>query len=310
MIYIVKPGDTLWKIAAKTNTSIYDLMNYNILCNPNRIFPRELLYVKEPNTQPLVSGRYPYYIVRPGDTLACITYKTGFSNLVDRFYSMNKDRIKDINLIYPGTEFIVTYSGEEDPTYWVNQLLDYFPREYCGDFTKHPIYPYAITWTSFYEETFGEDAIPPIMRLLESDCEALRYAGVLSLGRIAINRPDVLEALNRLTVDKSPVVNNLAQLALQRTELVKSMGKRGHITIKDIDLRLSPVEDSPVIRKYPAGKAFIAHNWFIPYFGNKYNEIYDYIEFLETGEHGFVRIHQVQSGAPMPEALYNPTYYI
>ena len=310
LIYFVKPGDTLWKIAAKTNTSIYDLMAYNILCNPNLILPGELLYIKERDVAPLVSGRYPYYIVRPGDTLWCITYKAGYGSNVQRFYSLNKDRIKNIDQIYPGMELIVTYPGTEDPGYWVDQMLDYFPREYCTSLFKHEIWPYAATWTSFYMETFGEDAIPHIKRMLDDTCEAIRYVGVLSLGRIAINRPDIIEALNKLSNDTAPAVKNLAELALQRIELVKSIGKRGHITIKDIDLQLSPETGSLVKGKYPAGKAFIAHNWYIPYFGSKYNEIYDYIEFLETGERGFVKISQTPSGKPMPEAPYNPTYYI
>mgnify|MGYP000002171577 CR=1 FL=1 len=310
MIYFVKPNDSLWKIAIKTNTSINDLMNYNILCNPNLIYPGDLLYVKKPRVQPLVTDRYPYYIVRPGDTLWCIAYKTGFGSNVQRFYSMNKDRIKNMDLIYPGTELIVTYSGEEEPGYWVNQILDYFPRDQCASVLNNQRQISFLTSMSFYLETFGEDGIPHINKMLSSSCDAIIYTGVLSLGRIASSRPDILETLNKHTMDSAPEVADIAKLALGRAKLVKSMGKRGHITIKDVDLLSSPSTNSPIKSKYSKGKAFIAHKWFIPYFGDQYNEVYDYIEFLDTGERGFVKIFQTRSGNYIPEAPYTPTYYI
>ncbi len=40
-IYVVKPGDTLWKIAKKFNTTIEDIVNVNEIENPDLIYPGE-----------------------------------------------------------------------------------------------------------------------------------------------------------------------------------------------------------------------------------------------------------------------------
>ena len=43
--YIVKPGDVLWKIAEKFNTTWEKLAEYNKLSNPHLIFPDQIILI-------------------------------------------------------------------------------------------------------------------------------------------------------------------------------------------------------------------------------------------------------------------------
>lgn len=44
-VYIVKSGDTLWKIAQKYNVSVADLINKNMLTCPDRIYPGQKIII-------------------------------------------------------------------------------------------------------------------------------------------------------------------------------------------------------------------------------------------------------------------------
>ena len=43
--YVVKPGDVLWKIAKKFNTTWQELAKFNKLKNPNLIYPNQVIYI-------------------------------------------------------------------------------------------------------------------------------------------------------------------------------------------------------------------------------------------------------------------------
>ena len=45
IIYIVKPGDTLWKIAKKFKSTVEDIVKTNAIENPDAIYPGEKLYI-------------------------------------------------------------------------------------------------------------------------------------------------------------------------------------------------------------------------------------------------------------------------
>lgn len=60
-IYIVKPGDTLWGIAKKYNTTVENIKSINKL-NTNMLSVGQKLNLKQPNTNNI-------YIVKKGDTL-------------------------------------------------------------------------------------------------------------------------------------------------------------------------------------------------------------------------------------------------
>lgn len=66
--YVVQPGDTLFLIAKKFNTSLDAIMKRNDIVNPSLIYPGQTLIVP-------ISGTY--YTVKPDDTLYLIGQKLG-----------------------------------------------------------------------------------------------------------------------------------------------------------------------------------------------------------------------------------------
>ena len=65
--YTVRPGDTLWNIAEKFDTSVNDIARYNGISDVNQIYPGQVLRIA---TQFPVASKW--YIVRQGDTLSSI----------------------------------------------------------------------------------------------------------------------------------------------------------------------------------------------------------------------------------------------
>lgn len=97
--YVVQPGDTLAKIAARFQTTVGAIATANGITNPNYIYYGESLIIPPPGTEttpPPASETSVYYIVRPGDTLSEIAVK----------YNSTVDAIKRANglitsVIYP-----------------------------------------------------------------------------------------------------------------------------------------------------------------------------------------------------------------
>ena len=96
IVYIVKKGDTLSRIALNYGTTVNQIVRENNITNPNLIYPGQRLVVK---TQGIESemGHNCYKVVR-GDTLYSIAkrYNTTIANIV------MLNRIQNPNLIYPG----------------------------------------------------------------------------------------------------------------------------------------------------------------------------------------------------------------
>ncbi|MBO9541408.1 N-acetylmuramoyl-L-alanine amidase [bacterium] len=105
-LYSVKDGDTLWGIAKKHlgNGSrwpeIYDL-NKDKIKDPNVIGPGMVL--RMPGGSKPVTSAQGTYTVKDGDTLYGIAKKLlGDGTRWPELYNLNKDKIKDPNVIYPG----------------------------------------------------------------------------------------------------------------------------------------------------------------------------------------------------------------
>ena len=100
--HTVQPGDSLWSIANKYNTTIDELKRNNQL-NGNLIFPGQVLTINESSTttsttsSSLSSKSSTTYTVQSGDSLSRIAnkYGTSVTNL------MNANNLKNY-LIYPG----------------------------------------------------------------------------------------------------------------------------------------------------------------------------------------------------------------
>ena len=96
--YIVKPGDTLNKLALRFGTSVNQIARDNGIRNVNLIFVGQRLLIRTNVLNDLGSTTYT---VRPGDTLWGIArrYNTSIANIV------RMNRIQNPNLIFPGEIF-------------------------------------------------------------------------------------------------------------------------------------------------------------------------------------------------------------
>ena len=96
VVYIVKKGDTLSKIAFNYDTTVSQIARNNNISNPNLIYPgqRLIIQTKAMGTE---LGHLCYKVVK-GDTLYSISrrFNTTIANLV------MLNRIQNPNLIYPG----------------------------------------------------------------------------------------------------------------------------------------------------------------------------------------------------------------
>lgn len=93
-VYIVKKGDTLWKIAKRYNTTISNIVKMNNIKNKNIIYPGQKLIIF--NGTENIKYKYSIYTVKRGDNLWKIAnkYKTTVNTLV------KLNGIKNINRIY------------------------------------------------------------------------------------------------------------------------------------------------------------------------------------------------------------------
>ena len=96
IVYIVKRGDTLSKIALEYNVKVNEIARENQIKNVNLIYPGQRLIIKT-EAMGTEMGHLCYKVMR-GDTLYSIArrYNTTISNIV------MLNRIQNPNLIYPG----------------------------------------------------------------------------------------------------------------------------------------------------------------------------------------------------------------
>lgn len=98
-LYVVKPGDTLYRIASLYGVTVSAIVEANNIVNPNLIYPNQVLII--PTSTPSTST--VTYTVQPGDTLYRIagTYGTTVSAIVAANNIVNPD------LIYPGQVLVI-----------------------------------------------------------------------------------------------------------------------------------------------------------------------------------------------------------
>ena len=108
-LYVVQPGDTLYRIALRFNTTVSALMQANNLTNSNWITVGQQLLVPgpgeavSPTTPPTTEPGMGSYVVKSGDTLSAIARQTGVS--VTAIAQANG--IINPSLIYVGQELVI-----------------------------------------------------------------------------------------------------------------------------------------------------------------------------------------------------------
>lgn len=99
MRYIVQPGDTLYSIARKHNTTVDAIIAANPGINPNLIHPGQVIMIPSSSTPP--GGTE--YIVKSGDTL----YGIAARHNVDLQELIRVNGIQSPYIIYPGQKLII-----------------------------------------------------------------------------------------------------------------------------------------------------------------------------------------------------------
>lgn len=97
--YTVRQGNTLFGIAQFFGTTVENILRYNNIQDPNRIFVGQTLVI--PTGEEEVGGYK--YVTRPGDTLWSIAQRYGTT--VESIKA--KNGIANPNIIYPGTILIL-----------------------------------------------------------------------------------------------------------------------------------------------------------------------------------------------------------
>lgn len=98
--YIVQPGDTVYQLAKKYNTTMYAIIRVNNLMNPDMIIAGKLLKIPVSPPEAII------YTVKTGDSLYKIAQK--YHTTVDEIASFNY--LINPNSIYPGQQLIIAAS--------------------------------------------------------------------------------------------------------------------------------------------------------------------------------------------------------
>lgn len=93
IVYIVQPGDTLYTLAKRFDTTVERIAKNNAISDVDRIFPGQKLVVTGE-----VTPAFRTYTVQRGDTLYAIAKRldTTVAQL------LQNNRLRDPSLIYPG----------------------------------------------------------------------------------------------------------------------------------------------------------------------------------------------------------------
>lgn len=94
--YVVRPGDTLARIAATYGTTVQAISAANNITNPNRIYVGQVLVIPR---QPVIFT----YVVQQGDNLTRIALR--FGTTVNAILSYNN--IQHPSLIFPGQVLLI-----------------------------------------------------------------------------------------------------------------------------------------------------------------------------------------------------------
>ncbi len=104
-LYIVQPGDSLWKIARRFGTTVEELARFNGLEDPGHLVPGQA--VRLPRTG---ETEIPIYIVQPGDSLWKIARRLGTT--VEELTKLNQ--LTDPEDLRPGQVLRMTGEDQRD----------------------------------------------------------------------------------------------------------------------------------------------------------------------------------------------------
>lgn len=285
MLYYIKRGDTLQRIASSFNTTPQSIMQANVICNPNYLSAGEPIIIPNPAiTLPKSQGQGPYYITKYGDTFWCLSRQ--FNIPIQTLIYTNR---VNPNLLPIGYELLIEpYLANP---YELKERWDSIGKTKCHSLSEEDVDNIFYNG-SFIWQALGNKSIPFLLELLKNPCDIVRFYSIVSIGRIAPNSDRVTNALNSMENDKSALVSTAASLALNRIELVQRWNPRIHVTIVENRFYSSPNLKSQSF-PLPIGSEVMSLSWAIPSpTGEKSLTgdvlLYDVVRILNTGQDGFI----------------------
>jgi len=285
MLYYVRRGDTLQRIANRFNVSQQSIIKANVICDPDYITVNTPLIIPEVGVElPKSQGQSPYYIVQFRDTFLCLSKE--FNTTVNNLIYMNK---LNPNIIPTGYEILIgdyLQSPDELSKLW-EETGNYKCDELSEDQVHNIFYDGSFVW-----QALGKQSIPYLMELINNPCDIVKYYSIVSLGRIGSNKKNVINQLTNLIDYENELVSNAAQWALLRIDLANKYSTRMHVTTAE-----NRIYDAPDLNSnsftVPAGSQIMSLNWSIPSPTNEKNIfgetlLYDRVRFFTTGQDGYL----------------------
>lgn len=285
MLYYVRRGDTLQRIANRFNVSQQSIIKANVICDPAYITVNTPLIIPQEGVKlPKSQGQSPYYIVQFRDTFLCLSKE--FNTTVNNLIYMNK---LNPNTIPTGYEILIgDYLQSPDE---LSKLWEETGNDKCDELSPDQVYNIYYKG-SFSWEALGRQSIPYLMKLINNSCDIVRYYSIVSLGRIGSNNNRVIGELTKFIDYENELISNAARWALLRISLVRDHSKRMHVTTAE-----NRIYDAPDLNSnsftVPAGSQIMSLNWSIPSPTNEKNIfgetlLYDRVRFFTTGQDGYL----------------------
>ena len=163
-IYVVRSGDTVWRIARRYSTSADSIISANQLQNPNVLSVGQALIIPDRETRHKVSR---------GDTLSSIARRYGVS--LQRLIAANP-QLAGPNRIYPGQTILIPSSGQDPRAVAVNGYITD-----AGDSTLDATLPYLTFLSPFSCRSDILGNLTPTFHLDTALSGAQRTANLLTL---------------------------------------------------------------------------------------------------------------------------------
>lgn len=281
MLYVVRAGDTLFRICQRHRIMLSALIKANLICNPRLTVSGDLLQIPRDGDQLPRLGCNPYYILLPGDNLECIAHYTGtsVSNL------LRNNSLHNIRRLYPGMELLIQGNRPETGDLYEQWLGRPVNNQLDAEQTQ-----------TYYEETFvwhswGKKALAPLTELLKHSCPEVRYYAILSLGRLAINQ-GAINALENIKEDRYRENRKLAGLAIDRIILAQQGYRRTRLLIKPGKLMDDLNRLAPAAIPLVEGTGVVVLKWYVPVAAGTSEpgaiSIFDYVMVVASGQKGFL----------------------
>ena len=285
MLYYVRRGDTLQRIANRFDVSQQSIIKANVICDPNYITVNTPLIIPEEGVElPKSQGQSPYYIIQFRDTFLCLSKE--FNTSVNNLIYMNR---LNPNMIPTGYEILIgdyLQSPDELSKLW-EDTGNYKCDKLSEDQVHNIFYDGSFVW-----QALGKQSIPYLIELLDNPCDIVKYYSIVSLGRIGSNNKTVIDELIKLIDYENELVANAASWALLRIDLANKYSTRMHVTTAE-----NRIYDAPDLNSnsftVPAGSQIMSLNWSIPSPTNEKNVfgetlLYDRVRFFTTGQDGYL----------------------